>query len=62
MPRVSAARTQSKRRPLGGPKHAQGLAEWFGIRSFPKELATSKELVGGGILLEFCESPGECET
>jgi hypothetical protein len=38
----------------------EGLAEWLGIRSFPKELAASRELAGGGVLLEFCESPGEC--
>jgi hypothetical protein len=41
---------------------SMGRAEWLGIRSFPKELAASKELAGGGISLEFCESPGECET
>ena len=38
----------------------EGLAKWLGIHGFPKELAASKELAGGGISLEFCESPGEC--
>ena len=39
----------------------EGLAKWLGIHGFPKELAASKELAGGGISLEFCESPGECD-
>ncbi|UWZ86367.1 hypothetical protein [Occallatibacter riparius] len=39
---------------------SEGLAKWLGIDSFPKRLAASKQLAGSGVLLEFCESPGEC--
>jgi hypothetical protein len=39
---------------------SEGFAKWLDIYGFPKELAASKELVGGGVALEFCESPGEC--
>jgi len=36
------------------------LASWLGVYGFPKELATSKELAGGGVLLKFNESPDNC--
>jgi hypothetical protein len=36
------------------------IAEWLGLSSFPKELATSKRLSGGGVSLKFCESPDRC--
>lgn len=39
---------------------SEGLASWLNMHEFPKELAPSKELSGGGISLEFCESPTDC--
>ena len=39
---------------------SEGFAKWLDIFGFPKELAASKKLVGGGVSLEFCESPGKC--
>jgi hypothetical protein len=36
------------------------LAGWLGLSGFPKELAVSKRLPGGGVLLKFCESPDHC--
>lgn len=37
-------------------------AKWLGLRELPKELATLKELAGGGVSLKFCESPDDCRT
>jgi hypothetical protein len=37
-------------------------ANWLGLRELPKELAALKELAGGGVALEFCESPDDCRT
>jgi hypothetical protein len=39
---------------------SDAFAEWLGLSSFPKELAASKRLAGGGVLLKFCESPDHC--
>ena len=36
------------------------LAGWLGLGGFPKELAISKTLRGGGVSLKFCESPDHC--
>lgn len=36
------------------------LARWLGLSDFPKELAASKSLAGGGVSLKFCESPEHC--
>jgi len=36
------------------------LAAWLGLNGFPKELAKSKRLPGGGLSLKFCESPDRC--
>jgi hypothetical protein len=36
------------------------LAGWLGLDGFPKELAVSKRLPGGGMSLKFCESPDHC--
>ena len=36
------------------------LAGWLGLSGFPKELAISKTLPGGGVSLKFCESPDHC--
>lgn len=36
------------------------LAAWLGLSGFPKELAVSKTLPGGGVSLKFCESPERC--
>lgn len=41
---------------------SDGLAEWLGLKELPKELATSKELAGGGVSLKFCELPDQCRT
>src|SRR5579872_4026719 len=38
------------------------LAEWLGLHDFPKELATSNGLAGGGLVLKFCESSDECRN
>ncbi|HEY2359757.1 MAG TPA: hypothetical protein VGK36_01475 [Candidatus Angelobacter sp.] len=37
-------------------------ATWLGLRELPKELATLKELAGGGVSLKFCESPDDCRN
>jgi hypothetical protein len=39
---------------------SDALAEWLGLTGFPKELAASKHLSGGGVSLKFCESPDHC--
>jgi hypothetical protein len=39
---------------------SDALAEWLGLADFPKELAASKRLSGGGVALKFCESPDHC--
>lgn len=39
---------------------SDGFAEWLGVRGFPKELAMSAELAGGGVSLKFCELPEQC--
>ncbi len=36
------------------------LAGWLGLSEFPKELAVSKRLPGGGVSLKFCDSPEHC--
>ncbi len=36
------------------------LAGWLGLPEFPRELAVSKRLHGGGVSLKFCESPDHC--
>jgi hypothetical protein len=36
------------------------LAAWLGLDGFPKELAASKRLAGGGLSLKFCDSPDRC--
>jgi len=36
------------------------LAEWIGLATVPKEIATLKRLASGGWLLKFCESPDNC--
>jgi hypothetical protein len=37
-------------------------ATWLGLRELPKELATLKGLVGGGVSLKFCEPPDDCRS
>jgi hypothetical protein len=39
---------------------SDAFAEWLGLNNFPKELAASKRLAGGGVSLKFCESPDHC--
>jgi len=39
---------------------SDGFAEWLGVTCFPKELAASKKLEGGGVSLKFCDSPDQC--
>jgi hypothetical protein len=39
---------------------SEGFAKWLGVRGLPKELASSKELAGGGVSLKFCERPEQC--
>jgi hypothetical protein len=39
---------------------SNAFAEWLGLSSFPKELAASKRLAGGGVSLKFCESLDRC--
>lgn len=38
------------------------LATWLDLSGFPKELAESKQLPGGGVSLKFCESPDRCRN
>jgi hypothetical protein len=37
-------------------------AIWLALRELPKELATLKELDGGGVSLKFCESALDCRS
>jgi hypothetical protein len=37
-------------------------AAWLGLNNLPKEAAVLKSLVGGGVLLKFCESPDDCRS
>jgi hypothetical protein len=37
-------------------------AKWLGLEELPKELAVCERLAGGGVLLKFCESPGDCRN
>ena len=37
-------------------------ANWLSLRELPKEVATLKELAGGGVSLKFCESPEDCRS
>jgi hypothetical protein len=37
-------------------------ANWLRLHELPKELATLKELAGGGVSLKFCESPDDCRS
>jgi hypothetical protein len=39
---------------------SDAYAEWLGLSGFPKELAASKRLPGGGVSLKFCQSPEHC--
>jgi hypothetical protein len=39
---------------------SDAFAEWLGLSGFPKELAASKRLPGGGVSLKFCEAPDRC--
>jgi hypothetical protein len=37
-------------------------ANWLGLHELPRELALLEKLVGGGVLLKFCESPDDCRS
>lgn len=39
---------------------SRAYAEWLGVLDFPKELATSKRLPNGGVILQFGDSPKQC--
>ena len=41
---------------------SSGYATWLGLKGFPKELGTLKELADGGVLLKFCESADQCRS
>jgi hypothetical protein len=41
---------------------SDAYASWLGLEELPKEVAVRKKLVGGGVLLKFCESPDDCRS
>ena len=41
---------------------SEKLGSWLGLSDLPRNLGALKSLAGGGVLLKFGESPGECRS